>query len=59
MFPELMKQLPNVAVVGDTTTGAGANNYTEENIQGEFLNWFVGLQFVLVRFMLPVTMVYR
>ena len=31
-----MKKLLNVTVVGDTTTGAGANDYTEENIQGEF-----------------------
>jgi len=36
VFPEFMKQLPNVTVIGDTTAGAGANDYTEENIQGEF-----------------------
>ena len=36
VFPELMKKLPHVTVIGDTTAGAGANDYTEENIQGEF-----------------------
>ena len=36
VFPELMKQLPSVTVIGDTTAGAGANDYTGENIQGEY-----------------------
>ena len=36
VFPELMKQLSNITIVGDTTTGAGANDLTEENIIGEF-----------------------
>ena len=36
LFPELMRQLPDVTVVGDITAGAGANDYTEENINGEF-----------------------
>ena len=36
VFPEFMRQLPNITVIGDTTAGAGANDYTEENIKGEF-----------------------
>jgi C-terminal processing protease CtpA/Prc len=27
IFPEVMKQLPNVTLVGDTTAGAGCNDY--------------------------------
>jgi len=36
VFPELMNKLPNVTVVGDTTTGAGASDYGDDNFQGEF-----------------------
>jgi len=36
VFPELMRKLPTVTLVGDTTMGAGANDLTQENIQGEY-----------------------
>jgi len=36
VFPELMKKIPNVTLVGDTTAGAGANDLRDENIQGEY-----------------------
>lgn len=35
-FPELMRQLPNVTVIGDTTAGAGASDLDYDNIKGEF-----------------------
>jgi len=36
VFPELMRKLPSVTLVGDTTLGAGANDLTQEDIQGEY-----------------------
>ena len=36
VFPELMKKLPNVTLIGDTTAGAAASDYGDDNIQGEF-----------------------
>lgn len=36
VFPEILKQLPNVTAIGDTTAGGGANDVDWENIQGEF-----------------------
>ena len=35
LFPELMKQLSNVTVIGDTTAGGGCND-VDENIQGDY-----------------------
>ena len=34
LFPELMKQLPNVTLIGDTTAGALCNDF--ENLKGDF-----------------------
>lgn len=36
VFPEILKQLPNVTAIGDTTAGGGANDVDWENIQGEY-----------------------
>lgn len=36
VFPELMNKLPNVTLIGDTTGGAGASDYGDDNFQGEF-----------------------
>jgi hypothetical protein len=36
VFPELMKKLPNVTLVGDTTAGAAVSDYGDDNIHGEF-----------------------
>lgn len=35
LFPEVMKQLSNVTVVGDTTLGGGCNDVAED-IQGDY-----------------------
>jgi C-terminal processing protease CtpA/Prc len=35
LFPEVMKQLPNVTVVGDTTLGGGCNDVAD-GIQGDY-----------------------
>lgn len=36
IFPELMKKLDNVTVIGDTTAGAAASDYGDDDIHGEF-----------------------
>ena len=36
VFPELMKKLPNVTVIGDTTAGAAVSDYGDDDIHGEF-----------------------
>ena len=35
LFPEVMNQLSNVTVLGDTTVGSGCND-VDENIQGDY-----------------------
>jgi len=43
LFPEVMKQLSNVTIVGDTTLGGGCNDVTED-IQGDY--WLPSIKYI-------------